>query len=265
MIKLIIPLIFLSLSLLTSAQQPKVMPDLVLKDQHAFEALSKPERIKYLKLKKEAAGEFVKEKYFTCILKTIEAEKVFSQDYEIYFWRGLCYAQWNDVEGSIDMYQKVLRAYQDNITVAMNLFEVCYTSKQYANCILINNKLRSLYGKPHFPRHHVPLLEFKRLICLKKINEIQPKPSFDKEIKLLSALYTHNQDSPYAYYVDALNHYEKKEFELGDGRVDSAVYVFDEVHVVLWNKALSDMGYIQEFRFSRSLFYHDVDLENANK
>ncbi len=261
MIKVFTTLILICLANLSSAQQNKVMPGLLMKDKHAFGALPKSKRIKYLTLKQEAANEFLKEKYFTCVLKTLEAEKVFSQDYEIYFWRGICYAQWDDRAGAIEEYQKVLRAYQNNITVAMNLFEVCYTSKQYANCILINNKLRTLYGENEFPKHHVPLLEFKRLICLKKIDSIRPDPSLKKEIRLLSKLYNSNQDSPFAYYVQALEQYEKKRFDSGDIRVDSAVYVFGQENVILWNKALSDMGFIEEFRFSRAFFYRDIDLE----
>lgn len=245
-----------------SAQQKKTIPNLLLNDLHAFDALSKPQRIAYLTLKKAAADEFIKEKYFTCLLKISEAEKIFDKDYELYFWRGLCYTQWGDSEEVIASYQKVLRQYQENITVAMNLFEICYTSKLYEKCLMINNKLRTLYTKEQFPRHHIPLLEFKRLVCLKKMNEIKPDSALDTEIMVLSKLYNSNQDSPFAYYVDALNCYGKKELDRGDSMVGSAEYVFEGQNVILWNKALSDMGYIEEHRFARAFFYRNVDLED---
>ncbi len=239
----------LLLSSISKAQDEEAAA--VVKNKHAFEALAVDQRKKYLDYKQSAFEAFQKNKLSSCLVHTIKAEQVFKFDHEIYFWRGMCYAQWHDMENAVKEYKKVIEIYPTNITVNMNLLEIYYFSKKYENSLQMSDRIRAFYNIEDFPRNQIPLIEFKRLVSMTKL--LAKFPEFKKQTTKLNNLYNFMDDTPFSYYAQALAYYEKGDKTEADGRVSAAIYVFGVKEVVSWTKALRDAGYIEDYNYRKFL------------
>jgi len=263
----------------------------VLEKKYAFEALPLEERTEYLELKEEVEKTFLAKKYCTSLVKLMMAEEIFNEDPQMFFIRGLCYAELHDSENAALAYKEALEIHPDSPIVNASLLEVYFLARDYEKSLMMSDKLRTIYlaGQNAFPQKNVPLLEFKRLLAITKLLNDQrllnnwakrlsqlfdhvdgaPFVHFNlmlrflhskdralalvEEIDELSKLYGYMDDTPYSYFAQALSHYRVGNKEKGDIRMNVAVQVFGGKKVLPWTKAMTDTGYVDDYDFSRLL------------
>jgi len=242
----------LVVSTLSASAQGHVVKARLAKIAGEFKKLPEAERVEYVKLKNKAFKARESEKYLTCLVQIFDAQVIFEDDMDLLFLNGICHAQLHDVDKAIFYYDKVLKIDPAHIFTLMNVIEINYFSGRYEEAIKYIKKVNSIVDS-RANGQHLPLLDFKHLICLYKLSEKDPG-KYKAEIDKVTAKYTFMDDHAFYYYANALKSFDAGDKQEGLIWILKAYLIFEKPAMIeVWNKALIDTDYIgaYEIMFNR--------------
>lgn len=209
-----------------------------------FYALPEETRKDYLEKKAQAFRKYDQAKYFSALALVLDCKTSFQLDTDLRFIEGLCYANIQDVDNAMDAYEAVLRLSPYHYNCMMNVVELYFFDGQYENALKYIDRIHRFQKSEDFANDS--LLDFKQLIILKKLEVLYPG-KYKKQIQELKDSYTYLDDTPFYYYAKALEVLETDK-SAGLAWLVSSYNVFQKSTVIeLWNKALIDTGYLEEY------------------
>lgn len=208
--------------------------------------LNEAQRKEYQESIRSAQDDFKQKKIFSAIEHLKEAEKIFNEDANAIFFRGLCYAELHEFDKAKEYYEKALELEPDHYGIKINMAEMAYFQRQWESAYQQYKKLLDDRGERLGSQKE--LTEFKVLVCLSYLSK--EAPSKEKYVPLYQKgreMYSYLDDTPYFYYASALEEYGKGNSEKGLEWVAKAYRVFsDPVLLASWDKTLIDCGYLKE-------------------
>lgn len=217
-----------------------------------FATLEESDRQRYIVHKQNAFKARQSEKYFTCLNEISDARAIFSEDMDLLFLKGLCRAQIHDVDKAIEYYKQVLEIDHTHVFALMNIIEINFFAGRYEDTLEHIDQVSSIV-ESRASGQNLPLVDFKRLICLTKLSK-QDADKYGAEVGKVKLKYSNMDDNPFYYFAKALEEFDKGEKQEGLIWILKAYLIFENPATIeMWNKALVDTGYIgaYEIMFNR--------------
>lgn len=171
-----------------------------------FNNLPETTRKEYITKFQQAEKLFAQKRTMECLFLMPELEKLFTGNPGLYNLRGACYIEIRNVKKALENFKMAQKLDPNNSTIQFNIAEAHYVNHDYATALKEFTTLLDTYKKQQQAGDIEPLLQFKRYICARKLQNADLA-------KQLETLHGPMDDTPYYYCVQAVMLYldNKKE------------------------------------------------------
>jgi len=225
---------FLILGLHSSAVAQNEIAERMKAINEKFQELSDEKKKEYGEHKKRAISGHQNGKVFTCLVAINKAQAIFESDIDLLWLEGICYAEMHNVDEAIKYYEQVMKIHPQHMPTLMNLVEINYFDKRYERALhwaKVVNVLIDNFGKEN---DRMPLMEYKRLVCLVKLSKKDDK--YKAELAKQYKRYNHMDENPYYYFANALREMDAGKKEEGLIWILKAYIIFrDPLVIESWN------------------------------
>ena len=215
-----------------SAQQPfPVSPSPVWIQE--FNNLPKTTRKNYIDQFRKAEQQFAQKRIMECLFSLMELEKLYTGNPGLYNLRGACYIEIHNIEKALENFEKAKELDPLNLTILFNLAETHYVNHDYSKALnAFTELLPSFKDNPGV----VPLLQFKRYICARKLDN-QPLAGE------LEKLYGPMDDTPYYYCIQATIKLIEGDKEAAQEHLQSAIRIYGNTSAIqAFTDAMTESG-----------------------
>lgn len=211
----------------------------LLSNQKAFLNLPEETRKTFIKHLSEADRVFQQKRIVEALAALDKAAAIFNDSPEIYNLRGSCYMEMRAFDKALAAFLKAADYAKDNPSLAFNIGEVYFVTKQWQKSLESFQKV--LKNTPGDNIALVRLIEFKILLCLKKLDQ-------KDEVTILAEKYDFLDDSPFYYYAKAIIAYDKNDRVKAEEWLAIAGRIFKDSKITApWQDTLVEYGYIKSF------------------
>lgn len=159
-----------------------------------FNNLPETTRKSYIAQFRKAEQLFAQKRIMECLFSLMELEKLYAGNPGLYNLRGACYIEIRNIEKALENFEKAQKLDPSNLTIQFNLAEAHYVNHDYSRALkAFTELLLPFKDNPGM----TPLLQFKRYICARKLDN-QPLAAE------LEKLYGPMDDTPYYYCTQAI-------------------------------------------------------------
>lgn len=211
----------------------------LLPNQKDFLNMPEEARTEFAKYFGDANRFFQQKRIFECLDAVSEAEAIFSQSSELMNLRGSCYVEMRAFDKATAAFNEALKITPKNTSIRFNVGEVLFVTKQWQQATDIFQEVMR-----EIPENNTALsrlVEFKILLCKVKLGQ-------KAEFNILAQKYDYQDDSPYHYYAQAAQAYEKSDLLEAEEWLGRANRIFQDPNVIApWQDTLVEFGYIKSF------------------
>lgn len=211
----------------------------LLPNQKDFLNLPEEKRTEFAKHFGNASRFFQQKRIFECLDAISEAEAIFSQSAELMNLRGSCYVEMRAFDKATTAFNEALKISPKNTSIRFNVGEVLFVTKQWQQAHDIFQEVMR-----EIPENNMALsrlVEFKIMLCKVKLGQ-------KDEAAILAQKYDYQDDSPYHYYAQAAQAYEKNEILEAEEWLGRANRIFRDPNIIAsWQDTLVEFGYIKSF------------------
>lgn len=207
--------------------------------QRAFSNLPEEKRVEYAKSMNEAARLFNQKRVFESIDEIEKARKIFDENAAAFNLLGSCYVEFRSFDKAMEYFKKAQAMEPENMSVAFNIAEVAFVSKQWK---LAHDSLNGLMKKIDAKQTALlRLIEFKVMLCKIKLGQR------DEALKMAEK-YDYLDDSPYYYCAHAaISFSDGDELKAAEWLGMAARIFRDPAILAPWEDTLVEFGYIKSF------------------
>ena len=178
-----------------------------------FNNLPETTRKNYIAQFRKAEQLFAQKRIMECLFSLMELEKLYAGNPGLYNLRGACYIEIRNIEKALENFEKAQKLDPSNLTIQFNLAEAHYVNHDYSRALkAFTELLLPFKDNPGM----TPLLQFKRYICARKLDN-QPLAAE------LEKLYGPMDDTPYYYCTQAILKLMEGDKEAAQGQLLSAI------------------------------------------
>jgi len=211
----------------------------LLPNQKEFLNLPEEKRTEFDKHFGNANRFFQQKRIFECLDEISEAEAIFSQSAELMNIRGSCYVEMRAFDKATTAFNEALKITPKNTSIQFNVGEVLFVTKQWQQAHDIFQEI--MRDIPENNTALSRLVEFKIMLCKVKLGQ-------KDEATILAEKYDYQDDSPYHYYAQAAQAYERDDLLEAEAWMDRANRIFQDPNVIApWQDTLVEFGYIKSF------------------
>lgn len=211
----------------------------LLPNQKEFLNLPEEKRTEFAKHFENANRFFQQKRIFECLDAISEAEAIFSQSAELMNMRGSCYVEMRAFDKATTAFNEALKITPKNTSIQFNVGEVLFVTKQWQQAHDIFQEI--MRDIPENNTALSRLVEFKIMLCKVKLGQ-------KYEATILAEKYDYQDDSPYHYYAQAAQAYERDDLLEAEVWMGRANRIFQDPNVIApWQDTLVEFGYIKSF------------------
>lgn len=211
----------------------------LLPNQKEFLNLPEEKRTEFAKHFENASRFFQQKRIFECLDAVSEAEAIFSQSAELMNMRGSCYVEMRAFDKATTAFNEALKITPKNTSIQFNVGEVLFVTKQWQQAHDIFQEI--MRDIPENNTALSRLVEFKIMLCKVKLGQ-------KDEATILAEKYDYQDDSPYHYYAQAAQAYERDDLLEAEVWMGRANRIFQDPNVIApWQDTLVEFGYIKSF------------------
>ncbi len=208
-------------------------------NQKAFLNLPEEQRKIWAKHIGESARLFQEKRIFETLDELDKAAKVFEESPEIHNLRGSCFVEMRAFDKALVEFNKARAISPSEATIKFNIGEIYFVTKQWKKCAEIFEEV--LKAQTAKSSDLARLIEFKIMLCKKKLG-------MNDEVMILSKKYDESDDSPFYYFTQAAEAYDKKDFVKAEEWLGIASRIFtDPATISAWQDTFIEYGYIKSF------------------
>ncbi len=237
--KIIPTLCLLLLTLPLAAQNEDAKKPDLLPNQQAFLNLPEEKRAEFSKHLGEAIRVFQQKRIFEALEELEKAAAIFTDSPEIHNVRGSCYVEIRAFDKALAEFGKAAALSKDNASIAFNIGEIHFVTKQWQQAHDTFQKVMSLLPAENTALGR--LVEFKILLCKKKLGQ-------DAEVAAMAEKYDFMDDSPYYFFAQASLAYEADNQVKAEEWLAIAGRIFRDPNILApWQDTLVEYGYLKSF------------------
>lgn len=237
--KIIPTLCLLLLTLPLAAQNEDAKKPDLLPNQQAFLNLPEEKRSEFSKHLGEAIRVFQQKRIFEALEELEKAAAIFTDSPEIHNVRGSCYVEIRAFDKALAEFGKAAALSKDNASIAFNIGEIHFVTKQWQQAHDTFQKVMSLLPAENTALGR--LVEFKILLCKKKLGQ-------DAEVAAMAEKYDFMDDSPYYFFAQAALAYEADNQLKAEEWLAIAGRIFRDPNILApWQDTLVEYGYLKSF------------------
>lgn len=161
------------------------------------------------------------------------AGKLYAGNPGLYNLRGACYIEIRNIEKALENFEKAQKLDPSNLTIQFNLAEAHYVNHDYSRALkAFTELLLPFKDNPGM----TPLLQFKRYICARKLDN-QPLAAE------LEKLYGPMDDTPYYYCTQAILKLMEGDKEAAQEQLLSAIRIYGGTSAIqAFTDAMTEAG-----------------------
>ena len=230
----------------------KAEADNLLKEiSKSFENLPKAERIKYLKMRNEAAKLFQNKRIFETLDLVRKMDEIFKNDPQALVLKGACYVEIRDFASARESFDQAVKVVGPKYNILFNLAEIDFVTNKWSDALKLFETI-----KPDIPDRDIGmkrLVDFKIMLCHIRLADKAENEDEKKKHEQVIAELTNQQgfmdDSPYYYYANAAYNYYKGDVSAADQWLAKGrrVYQLSPAHIASWEDTLVEFGYIKSY------------------
>jgi tetratricopeptide (TPR) repeat protein len=229
----------LSAQVQAPAAGPKPAADALLPNQQAFLNLPEEKRKDFIKHFSEANRVFQQKRIFETLDELEKASAIFKDSPEIHNLRGSCFVEMRSFDKALAEFDKAAALSKNNPSIEFNIGEVYFVTKQWQKALDVFEKVMKALPPQNIALGR--LVEFKKLLCLKKLDR-------KDEVTILAEKYDFLDDSPFHYYAKAALAYDNNDLVKAEEWLATASRIFQDPNVLApWQDTLVEYGYIKSF------------------
>lgn len=181
-----------------------------------FNNLPETTRKNYIGQFRKAEQLFAQKRIMECLFSLMELEKLYTGNPGLYNLRGACYIEIRNTAKALENFEKAQKLDPSNLTIQFNLAEAHYVNHDYSRALkAFTELLPSFKGNPGM----TPLLQFKRYICARKLDDRPLAAELEK-------LYGPMDDTPYYYCTQAILKLMEGDKEAAQEQLLSAIRIY---------------------------------------
>ena len=198
-----------------------------------FNNLPETTRKSYIAQFRKAEQLFAQKRIMECLFSLMELEKLYAGNPGLYNLRGACYIEIRNIEKALENFEKAQKLDPSNLTIQFNLAEAHYVNHDYSRALkAFTELLLPFKDNPGM----TPLLQFKRYICARKLDN-QPLAAE------LEKLYGPMDDTPYYYCTQAILKLMEGDKEAAQEQLLSAIRIYGGTSAIqAFTDAMTEAG-----------------------
>lgn len=198
-----------------------------------FNNLPETTRKNYIAQFRKAEQLFAQKRIMECLFSLMELEKLYAGNPGLYNLRGACYIEIRNIEKALENFEKAQKLDPSNLTIQFNLAEAHYVNHDYSRALkAFTELLLPFKDNPGM----TPLLQFKRYICARKLDNHPLAAELEK-------LYGPMDDTPYYYCTQAILKLMEGDKEAAQGQLLSAIRIYGGTSAIqAFTDAMTEAG-----------------------
>ncbi|MCU0796995.1 MAG: tetratricopeptide repeat protein [Akkermansiaceae bacterium] len=206
-----------------------------------FLNLPETRRTEFLRAIDKARELFGQKRIFETIDELHKARAIFVDSPDLENLLGACQVEFRAFDKAMDHFKRADTLAPESPNILFNVAEVYFVTKEWDKAEQMFSRILALLGDDKAQLPMARIVEFKRLLCLIKLERID-------EARELAVKYDLFDDSPFPYYAEAAMAFH-------DGReVDAELAIArgnrifaDAAVIAPWQDTLMEFGYIKSF------------------
>jgi tetratricopeptide (TPR) repeat protein len=208
-------------------------------NQKAFLNMPEEKRKQWVTHLRESARLFQEKRIFETLEELDKAAKVFAESPEIHNLRGSCFIEMRAFDKALAEFNKATALSPEESSIKFNIGEVYFVTQQWKKCAEVFEAILKTPASKNMGLAR--LMEFKIMLCKKKLG-------MKDDVMILSKKYDDSDDSPYYYFTQAAEAYDREDFVKAEEWLGIATRVFtDPSTISAWQDTFIEYGYIKSF------------------
>ncbi|TAG10770.1 MAG: hypothetical protein EAZ42_02705 [Verrucomicrobia bacterium] len=217
------------------AEQPKKLTP----TQEKFLNLPEESRKDFAKHIGEASRYFQQKRIFEAMEEIRLAELIFSDSPQLLNLKASCFVEFRDFKNGEFWFKAALALDPNSTNIKFNVAEVYFVTGQWAKAVPLYEEIMQVMPPENIIQGR--LVEFKKLLCLKKLGR-------HDEVKILAEKYDFLDDSPFYYYSKAALAFADGDELKAEEWLGIARRIFTDPNTIAaWDDTLVEFGYIKSF------------------